>query len=269
MPWSCESLSEDMMCVCVLTLGCGAQWPSPSMGTWSTRGQQEQRPGSGAAQGLWVSSLCWALMNPPLPPQPCQRLTRMKGTANVHSTGRSHYQSAIPVPRAMAHSKLHSTAPLSTPGSPVLHRAPSPRPGKVPAPAPKTLKPKATGKAAEPAEGREGSLSVPAQGGQREPSRALVSPGKWPEAVGSGRRGAGRVGEPPELCKASLAQGRGGGQLGGSTGKGRTATSGTGDESHGGSQGRGPVFGSGAITFSSGPPHSHPVTATVAPFQYR
>ncbi|TRZ12948.1 hypothetical protein HGM15179_014169, partial [Zosterops borbonicus] len=60
----------------------------------------------------------------------------------------------------------------------------------------------------------------------------------------------------------------GGGQLGGSTGKGRTATSGTGDESHGGSQGRGPVFGSGAITFSSGPPHSHPVTATVAPFQY-
>ncbi|XP_066421157.1 uncharacterized protein ENSP00000471857-like [Molothrus aeneus] len=196
----------------------------------------------------------------------------MKGTANVNSTGRSHFQSAIPVPRAIAHGKLHPTAPLSTPGSPVLHRAPSPRPGKLPAPGPKTLKPKATGKAAghELAEGREGSPGVPTQGGQKAPSRPLVSPGKWPEAVGSGKRGAGRVGELTELCKAPLAQGRGGGRLGGSPGKGRgTATAGTEDESHGGSQGRGPVFGSGAITFSSGPPHSHPITATVAPFQYR
>uniref|UniRef100_A0A8C9MVZ8 Neuron navigator 1 n=1 Tax=Serinus canaria TaxID=9135 RepID=A0A8C9MVZ8_SERCA len=193
----------------------------------------------------------------------------MKGTANVNSPGRSHYQSAIPVPRAIAHGKLYSTATLSTPGSPVLHRAPSPQPGKVPGPGPKTLKPKVTGKAAGH-EGREGSPSVPAQGGQKVPSRPLVSPGKWPEAAGSGRRGAGRVGELTELCKAPLAQGRGGGQLGGSPGKGRgTATAGTEDESHGGSQGRGPVFGSGAITFSSGPPHSHPITATVAPFQYR
>ncbi|CAN8200043.1 unnamed protein product [Coccothraustes coccothraustes] len=196
----------------------------------------------------------------------------MKGTANVNSTGRSHYQSAIPVPRAIAHGKLHPTTPLSTPGSPVLHRAPSPRPGKVPAPGPKTLKPKATGKAAghELAEGSEGSPGAPAQGGQKAPTRPLVSPGKWPEAAGSGRRGAGRVGELTELCKAPLAQGRGGGRLGGSPGKGRgAATAGTEDESHGGSQGRGPVFGSGAITFSSGPPHSHPITATVAPFRYR
>lgn len=247
----------------------GVQRPSARMGTLSTHGQQEQRPRSGAAEGLWLPSLCWAVTNPPLPPQ---QLTRMKGTANVNSTGRSHFQSAIPVPRAMAHGKLHTTAPLSTPGSPVLHRAPSPRPGKVPPPGPKTLKPKATGKAAghELAESREGSPSVPAHGGQKEPSRPLVSPGKWPEAAGSGRRGAGRVGEPTELHKAPLAQGRGGGRLGGSPGKGsRTATSGTGDECHGGSQGRGPVFGSGAITFSSGPPHSHPITATVAPFQYR
>ncbi|XP_015506286.1 uncharacterized protein ENSP00000471857-like [Parus major] len=196
----------------------------------------------------------------------------MKGTANVNSTGRSHYQSAIPVPRAMAHSKLHTTDLLSTPGSPVLHRAPSPRPGKVPGPGSKTLKPKATGKAAghEQAEAREGSPSVPAHGGQKAPSRPLVSPGKWPEAAGSGRRGAGRVGEPTELHKAPLAQGRSGGRLGGSPGRGSgTAITGTGDECHGDSQGRGPVFGSGAITFSSGPTHSHPITATVAPFQYR
>ncbi|XP_005059406.2 PREDICTED: neuron navigator 1 [Ficedula albicollis] len=178
----------------------------------------------------------------------------MKGTANVNSTGRSHYQSAIPVPRAMAHGKLHTTASLSTPGSPVLHRAPSPRPGKVPAPSPKTLKPKAAGKAAghEPAKGREGSTSVPAHGGQKALSRPPGSPGKLLEAVDSGRRGAGRVGEPMELHNGS-----------------GTATPGTGDESCGASQGRGPVFGSGAITFSSGPPHSHPITATVAPFQYR
>lgn len=194
----------------------------------------------------------------------------MKGTANVNSTGRSHYQSAIPAPRAMAHSKLHTTAPLSAPGSPVLYRALSPQPGKVPVPSPKTLKPKAIGKAAghEPAKGREGSPSVPTQGGQKALSRPLVSPGKLPEAADSGRRGVGRVGEPTELHNIPLAQGRG--RLGGSPGKGsRTATAGAGDESHGGLQGRGPVFGSGAIIFSSGPPHSRPITATVAPFQYR
>ncbi|KAM4885318.1 neuron navigator 1 [Sylvia borin] len=103
----------------------------------------------------------------------------MKGTANVNSTGRSHYQSAIPVPRAMAHGKLHTTALLSTPGSPVPHRALSPRPGKVPAPGPKTLKPKATDKAAdhEPAEGREGSPSVPAHGPPHShPITATVAP---------------------------------------------------------------------------------------------
>ncbi|XP_042635918.1 neuron navigator 1 isoform X4 [Catharus ustulatus] len=194
----------------------------------------------------------------------------MKGTANVNSTGCSHYQSAIPTPRAMAHGKLHTTAPLSTPGSPVLYRALSPQPGKMPAPSPKTLKPKAIGKAAghEPAKGREGSPSVPTHGGQKALSRPLVSPGKLPEAADSGRRGVGRVGEPTELHNIPLAQGRG--RLGGSPGKGsRTATAGTGDESHGSLQGRGPVFGSGAIIFSSGPPHSRPITATVAPFQYR
>ncbi|XP_027753933.1 uncharacterized protein LOC114064787 [Empidonax traillii] len=194
----------------------------------------------------------------------------MNGMANVNSSGRSHYPSAIPVPRAMTHGKLHTAAPPSTPGSPVPHRALSPWPGTVPAP--KTLKPKGTGRAAsrEPAKGRERSPSVPPRGRQKALARPLVSPGRNPEAVGSRRRGAGRVGEPTELPKAPSAQGRAGGWLEGSPGKGSIAgVAGTGDESHGGSQGRGPVFGSGAITFSSGPPHSHPVTATVAPFHYR
>ncbi|XP_075298899.1 neuron navigator 1 isoform X1 [Opisthocomus hoazin] len=196
----------------------------------------------------------------------------MNGTANVNPAGRSHYASAIPVPRAVAHSKPHAAATPSPPGLPVPPGAPSPRPAKAPTPSPKTLKPKGAGRAAgcEPAEGSEGSPGVPLRGGQKATARPPVSPGKWPEAAGGGKRGAGRVGEPDELPKAPPVRGRGGGRLGGPPGKGSgAATAGTGDEPRGGSQGRGPVFGSGAITFSSGPPHSHPVTATVAPFQYR
>lgn len=197
---------------------------------------------------------------------------RMNGTANVNPASRSHYASAIPVPRAVAHGKLHAAAPTSTLGSPIPHGAPSPRPGKAPAPGPKTLKPKGAGRATghEPSDGREGIPGIPPRRGQKAPARLLVSPRKYPEAAGSGRRGAGRVGEPTELPKAPLAQGRGAGRLGGSPGKvSGAAMAGMGNEPHGGSQGRGPVFGSGAITFSSAPLHSHPVTATVAPFQYR
>ncbi|XP_076213975.1 neuron navigator 1 isoform X2 [Aptenodytes patagonicus] len=196
----------------------------------------------------------------------------MNGMANVNPASRSHYASAIPVPRAVAHGKLHAAAPMSTPGPPVPHGAPSPRPGKAPAPGPKTLKPKGAGRATghEPSDGREGIPCIPTRRGQKAPARPLVSPGKCPEAAGSGRRGAGRVGEPTELPKAPPAQGRGAGRPGGSPGKvSGAAMAGMGDEPHGGSQGRGPVFGSGAITFSSAPLHSHPVTATVAPFQYR
>ncbi|XP_009950807.1 PREDICTED: uncharacterized protein ENSP00000471857-like [Leptosomus discolor] len=196
----------------------------------------------------------------------------MNGMANINPAGRSHYVSAIPVPRATAHGKLHAVAPPSTLGAPVPHRSLSPQPGKVLAPSPKTLKSKGAGRAAghELPKGREGSPGVPHRGGQKALTRPLVSLRKWPEAVGSGRRGTGRVGETTELPKAPLAQGRGGGQPGVSPGKGsEVATAEIADEPHGGSQGRGPVFGSGAITFSSGPLHSHPVTATVAPFQYR
>lgn len=187
----------------------------------------------------------------------------MNGTANVNPASRSHYTSSIPVPRALAHSKQHTTAPPSTPpGLPIPSEAPSPRPGKVLAPGLKTLKPKGTGRATscEPAKSREGSPSVPHHEGQNDPARPLVSTGRCPKARGSGKRGAGRAGEPTELFKAPL----------GSPGRGTgVAMAEMGDELRGGSQGRGPVFGSGAITFSSAPPHSHPVTATVAPFQYR
>ncbi|KAM9520005.1 neuron navigator 1 [Guaruba guarouba] len=185
----------------------------------------------------------------------------MNGTANVNPAARSHFASAIPVPRAMAHGKPHAEAPPSTTRPPMSPRALSPQP----APGLKTLKPK--GRAAE---GSGGSPGVPRWGGQKVPARPLVSPGKWPEAGSSGRRGAGRARELTELPKAPPAQGRAGGRLGGGPGKGGGVTvAGTEDELHSGSQGRGPVFGSGAITFSSGAPHNHPITATVAPFQYR
>ncbi|XP_064894332.1 neuron navigator 1 isoform X3 [Columba livia] len=185
----------------------------------------------------------------------------MNGTANVSPASRSHYVSAIPVPRAVAHAKPHAAASPSTSGLSVPHRTPSPQPGKALAPGPKTLKPKGAGRA----EGREGSPGAPPRAGQRHPARAPVLPGKWPEAAGSSRREA-EVEEPTELPKAPPVQGRGGGRLGRSP---RKTMARMGNEPHSGSQGRSPVFGSGAITFSSGPPHSHPVTATVAPFQYR
>ncbi|XP_030329502.1 LOW QUALITY PROTEIN: uncharacterized protein ENSP00000471857-like [Strigops habroptila] len=190
----------------------------------------------------------------------------MNGTANINPAGRSHFASAIPVPRAMAHGKPHTTAPPSTMGPHMSPRALSPQP----APGPKTLKPKGRAAGRERAEGSGGSPGVPRRVGQKVPARPLVPPGKWPEAGGSGRRGAGRAGEPTELPKAPPAQGRAGGRLGGGPGRGSGVTvAGTAGEPHSGSQGRGPVFGSGAITFSSGAPHNHPVTATVAPFQYR
>ncbi|KAM6295123.1 neuron navigator 1 [Aegotheles albertisi] len=183
----------------------------------------------------------------------------MNGMANVNPTGRSHYTSAIPVPHAVSHSKPH--APPSSLGLPVPQRALSPWLGKALDPGPKSLKPKGAGRAT----GHGDSPSVSPRRGQKTPARPLVSTGKRPEAAGSGRRGVGRAGEPTKLPRAPLAQGRGGGRPGGSPG---VAMAGTGDEPHGSSQGRGPVFESGAITFSSGPPHSHPVTATVAPFQH-
>lgn len=192
--------------------------------------------------------------------------------ANVNAAGRSHYTSAIPVPRATAHAKLHVMAPPSTLADPVPTGALSPQLGRVLAPGPRTLKPKGSGRATrhEPARSREGSPSILPCGGQKAPLRPLVPSKKWPEAVGSGRRGTGRVVEPTELPKPTLAQGKSGGRLGGSLSKGSlVATVETGDELPGSSQGRGSMFGSGTITFSSGPLHSHPVTATVAPFQYR
>ncbi|XP_035745633.1 uncharacterized protein ENSP00000471857-like [Egretta garzetta] len=147
----------------------------------------------------------------------------MNGMANINPAGRSHYVSAIPVPRAMAHSKPHVAAPPSTPGLPVPHGAPSPQPEKVLAPGPKTLKSKGAGRSAgrEPSEGSPG---IPPCGGQKAPARPLAFPRKWPGAAAVGRRGAGGVGEPTELPKAPPAQGRGGGQPGGSPGTGSRAT---------------------------------------------
>ncbi|XP_048683066.2 neuron navigator 1 isoform X4 [Caretta caretta] len=80
----------------------------------------------------------------------------MNGTANVNVTGRSHYASAIPVPRTMSQSKLPPRQ--SSLGAPPSQRAASPRPGKAPgcigSPAAKGSKPKSLSKA--PVEARPG-----------------------------------------------------------------------------------------------------------------
>ncbi|XP_042318039.1 neuron navigator 1 isoform X3 [Sceloporus undulatus] len=61
----------------------------------------------------------------------------MNGTANVNATGRTHYASSIPVPRAASHSKIHTlvASPKLPPrqnsvGAVPSQRAPSPRSGK-------------------------------------------------------------------------------------------------------------------------------------------
>lgn len=175
-------------------------------------------------------------------------LAGMNGTANLTPGGRGHYGSAIPVPRSVPPGKLPAAAPParhSSPGPPTSHQASSPRLAS----GPKSLKPKprvATGHevAGEPSPG------VPPRGGQRP----LVPPGKGLE-VGKGVAGSlrGPGGRRPLSCSV----------------RGPGGTPEMEDGPPAGSQSRVPVFGSGAISFSSAPPHSRPVTATVAPFQYR
>ncbi|XP_035168888.1 proline-rich protein 2-like, partial [Oxyura jamaicensis] len=182
----------------------------------------------------------------------------MNGTANLTPAGRGHYGSAIPVPRAVPPSKQPAAAPparQSTPGPPASHQASSPRLAS----GPKSLKPKPRATTGHEPAG-DPSPSVPPRGGQRLP----VPPGKWPEVgkgvaggrgagVESGLRGPG--GRRPLSCSVR--------------GPGATPEMAAEDAPPVGSQSRVPVFGSGAISFSSASPHSRPVTATVAPFQYR
>lgn len=130
MPWSCGSLPGDIMSV--LTLGCGVQWPPPSVGTLSTHGQQEQRARSGAAQGLWVPPtptlfLCWAVTNPPLPPQPCQQLPHQ-------DEGDSQCQLRWPQPLPICHPGALCHGPWQTahPSPPEHPGVPCPPQGSVP-----------------------------------------------------------------------------------------------------------------------------------------
>lgn len=125
--WSCGSLVQSGDIVCVLTWGCGVQWPSPRMGTLSTHGQWEQRLRSGAAEGLWVPPLCWAVTNPPLPPQPCQQLPHQD---EGDSQCQLHWPQPLPVchPSASCHSPWQ-TAPHSPPEHPGV---PCPPQGSIP-----------------------------------------------------------------------------------------------------------------------------------------
>ncbi|XP_021232834.1 uncharacterized protein LOC110388181 isoform X2 [Numida meleagris] len=161
----------------------------------------------------------------------------MNGTANLAPTTRGHFTSAIPVPRSTTPNKPPAATPParhSTPGPPPSHRASSPRPAAPPSL--KSLKPRPR------ASGREATESpgVPPHGGQRAP----VPPGK---GLGGGRVECSLRG-PGAHRPLGMAM---------EDGTNSVPTS------------RSPVFGSGAISFSSASSQSRPVTATVAPFQYR
>uniref|UniRef100_A0A8V1A0J5 Neuron navigator 1 n=1 Tax=Gallus gallus TaxID=9031 RepID=A0A8V1A0J5_CHICK len=161
----------------------------------------------------------------------------MNGTANLAPTARGHFTSAIPVPRSTTPNKPPAAAPParhSTSGPPASHRATSPRPAALLGP--KSLKPRPRASGHEATE----SPGVPPHGGQRTP--VLPGKGLGGSQVECSLRGAGAhrplgmaVEDGPNASPMS----------------------------------RSPMFGSGAISFSSASPQSRPVTATVAPFQYR
>ncbi|XP_019369368.1 PREDICTED: neuron navigator 1 isoform X3 [Gavialis gangeticus] len=280
----------------------------------------------------------------------------MNGTANVNPPGRSHYASAIPVPRTMSQSKLHAMA--ASPRLPLqqssLGTAPSPRasppwPGKAPTnittPASKGPKQKSAAKApmstgagpdkAEPPESKgpdaESGLSqvtspssssspgvqkvtlrasgVPrklqVQGTERDKDSSKA--GEVPSSH-STKKGLGRPSGPAELPKTPQLQGKSPSRFSlhsesGLPGpqdtlsakrpqscplKGQWASEvtwkGSGVpkpcaredrppvsslDTSSLAPNKGPALHSGAISFSTAPQQSHPVTATVAPFHYR
>ncbi|KAM9147677.1 neuron navigator 1 isoform 5-T5 [Pangshura tecta] len=267
----------------------------------------------------------------------------MNGMANVNVTGRSHYASAIPVPRAMSQSKLPPRQ--SSLGASPSQRAASPRPGKAPGcvsgPAAKGSKPKSLSKTpvearpgletAEPSEckradGVESGLSQSTRtpgssprGGPKAtlratgaPKKALVQgteretaslkPGEAYSSHGA-KKGSGKPSGTAELAKTPQLQGKSPSRFSlcsesglPSTPEGSSAKrpqscpvkgqwvsealckgGGVPKAARGEDKSPGISLGTSspmqnkepAISFSSVPQQSHPVTATVAPFHYR
>ncbi|XP_065451047.1 neuron navigator 1 isoform X5 [Chrysemys picta bellii] len=267
----------------------------------------------------------------------------MNGTANVNVTGRSHYASAIPVPRAMSQSKLPPKQ--SSLGAPPSQRAASPRPGKAPGCisglAAKGSKPKSLSKApmeagpgpetAEPSEckradGVESGLSQSTRtpgssprGGPKTtpratgaPKKALVQgterekespkPGEAYTSHGA-KKGSGKPSGTAELAKTPQLQGKSPSRFSLCSESGLPGTpegssakrpqscpvkgqwvsealwKGSGVPKAARGEDKSPRISLGtsspmqnkepAISFSSVPQQSHPVTATVAPFHYR
>ncbi|XP_074921058.1 neuron navigator 1 isoform X1 [Chelonoidis abingdonii] len=267
----------------------------------------------------------------------------MNGMANVNVTGRSHYASAIPVPRAMSQSKLPPRQ--SSLGAPSSQRAASPRPGKVPGcvsgPAAKGSKPKSLSKApveagpgpetaeqleCKRADGVESGLSQSTRtpgssprGGPKATPRAMGAPRKAlvqgiereKESLKPGeaysshstKKGSGKPSGTAELAKTPQLQGKSPSRFSlcsesglPSTPEGSSAKrpqscpvkgqwvsealckgSGVPKAARGEDKSPGISLGTSspmqnkepAISFSSVPQQSHPVTATVAPFHYR
>ncbi|XP_067166526.1 uncharacterized protein ENSP00000471857-like [Apteryx mantelli] len=169
----------------------------------------------------------------------------MNGTANVNPAGRSHFASAIPVPRGTSQSKLPTAAtatatprPPTRPGGSGPPAAAAQRPPKAPGPGlgSKGLKAqggcKAGGRREDGGSGG-GPPGIAPRGGPQAPPRPPAAPGGSPEPAQ----------EPPK-------------------GAGDAAARRPQDKARGGSQGKGAFP-------SASSPRGRPVTATVAPFQYR
>ncbi|XP_036091397.1 neuron navigator 1 isoform X3 [Rousettus aegyptiacus] len=229
--------------------------------------------------------------------------------ADVDPASRPHCASCIPMPRAASQPRIHTPGaspqlrPRQAGLAPSPQRAAPPRLGKATGPprgpSPKAPRarapPRASGAARESAEGADGLCSSPWSSPRASPKAALSSPAgpRRGETQSPQGRKAAREGIPVLQARGGspsgpLSRPRGDTQVPGLP-EGAEPPSCPGDqrdEAHGRPgapwpsepevrpacsplQSRRPGLALGTISFSSAHQQSQPVTATVAPFQYR
>lgn len=242
-------------------------------------------------------------------PSALSALPALNGMADVDPASRPHCASCIPMPRAASQPRIHTPGaspqlrPRQAGLAPSPQRAAPPRLGKATGPprgpSPKAPRarapPRASGAARESAEGADGLCSSPWSSPRASPKAALSSPAgpRRGETQSPQGRKAAREGIPVLQARGGspsgpLSRPRGDTQVPGLP-EGAEPPSCPGDqrdEAHGRPgapwpsepevrpacsplQSRRPGLALGTISFSSAHQQSQPVTATVAPFQYR